>query len=196
MNSIFSLKKYVKSCFLPFLTCFDQLSFVRWLKLVLVFLYARFISGNLIMISLFLFFSFDKDEFDEINLFRYSLNRRKALPLVISIAFSEKIRDPFKLVIYFSFQRSLGNSRSHKLWRLLRQGVTWFALRKSEIEIELTIFNAINHQLRLSVTIATEWYLLPFFCPLTSFRVPFFRCNTYPEAKAFIQKISIALIVL
>ena len=31
------------------------------------------------------------------------------------------------------------NSRSHKLWRLLRQGVTWFALRKSDVEIGLTI---------------------------------------------------------
>ena len=124
MNSIFSLKKYVKSCFLPFLTCFDQLSFVRWLKLVLVFLYARFISGNLIMISLFLFFSFDKDEFDDINLFRCSLNRRKALLLVISIAFSEKIRDHLNLYFVFLFKGVWGNSRSHKLWRLLRQGVT------------------------------------------------------------------------
>ena len=57
--------------FLCFLTCFDQLSFVRWLKVILMFPYARFIFGNVIMINLF-------------------LNRRKALPLVISIASSEK----------------------------------------------------------------------------------------------------------
>ena len=44
--------------FMFFLTCFDQLSFDRRLKLILMFLYARFISGNLIMISLFLFFFF------------------------------------------------------------------------------------------------------------------------------------------
>ena len=60
------------------------------------------------MFSFFLFFSFDKDEFNDINLFRCSLNRRKALPLMISTAFSERIRDPFKLVICFSFKRSLG----------------------------------------------------------------------------------------
>ena len=45
--------------FLCFLTCFDQLSFVRWLKVILMFPYARFIFGNVIMINL-------------------SLNRRKA----------------------------------------------------------------------------------------------------------------------
>ena len=105
-----------------FFNVFDQLSFVRWLKPILVFLYARFISGNLIMISLFLFFSFDKDEFNDINLFRCSLNRRKALPLVISIAFAKKIRDPFKLVtcddLPWSALRSWGE-RLHFLWALL-----------------------------------------------------------------------------
>ena len=42
-------------------------------------------------------------------------------------------------------------------------------------------FIAINHQFRLSVTTATELYLLPFFCTLTHVHVPFFWCDTYPE---------------
>ena len=42
-------------------------------------------------------------------------------------------------------------------------------------------FIAINHQFRLSVTIATELYLLPFFFTLPHVHVPFFGCNTYPE---------------
>ena len=35
-------------------------------------------------------------------------------------------------------------------------------------------FIALNRQLRLSVTIITELYLLPFFCILTHVHVPFF----------------------
>ena len=38
-------------------------------------------------------------------------------------------------------------------------------------------FIALNRQLRLSVTITTELYLLPFFCILTHVHVPFFWCN-------------------
>ena len=40
-------------------------------------------------------------------------------------------------------------------------------------------FIALNRQLRLSVTITTELYLLPFFCILTHVHVPFFWCNIH-----------------
>ena len=49
-----------------------------------MFLYVRFVSGNLIMISLLLFIN-------NIKLFRCSLNKRKALPPVISIAWRKFI---------------------------------------------------------------------------------------------------------
>ena len=42
-------------------------------------------------------------------------------------------------LFFFLFKGVWVNSRSHKLLLLLRQGVTWFAPRKSDVEIKLTI---------------------------------------------------------
>ena len=43
--------------------------------------------------------------------------------------------------LFFLFKGIWVNWRSHKLWRLLRLGVTWFAPRKSDVEIGLTILS-------------------------------------------------------
>ena len=50
-----------------------------------------------------------------------------------------------------------------------------FLIRTAEIRCRNRVDNliAINHQFRLSVTIATELYLLPFFCALIHLHVPF-----------------------
>ena len=89
-------------------------------ELILVFLYARFIS-EIESFSLLIFFSFEKDEYN-VKLFRCSLNKRKALPLVISIAWRKFIasKDRWQQKI----QRSSGNIVERLLllpWNLQRQ---------------------------------------------------------------------------
>ena len=72
------------------------------------------------------------------------------------------------------------NSRSHKLRRLCGK-VNLIRTAKVRCKNSVDNFIALNHQFRLSVTIATELYLLPFFYSLTHVPVPFFWCNTVPE---------------
>ena len=77
------------------------------------------------------------------------------------------------------------NSRSHKLRRLCGK-VNLIRTAKVRCKNSVDNFIALNHQFRLSVTIATELYLLPFFCSLTHVPVPFFLVQ-YSSRSLIIQ---------